>query len=122
MFGQSAFVQSAPAGVQSLASGQTGAEILSTATGANGSLRLDRHVHIVDVTGATANNITLPVGTDLGQEKVILLRTRPGAGNLVVSGTFVGGTTYTFSAANQNATMRWNGAAWAIIAGTGALT
>ena len=64
-------------------------------------------------TGA-GDALTIAVGTQIGQMKEIMHVVDGGSG--VLTGTFVGGTTITFTTVGEAANLLWNGTAWAVLA------
>ena len=64
----------------------------------------------------TANSVlqamTLAVGTVVGQTMHVILKAKTATGTARITATFTGGTTLTFSAVGQRATLIWVGAAW----------
>lgn len=69
----------------------------------------------------TANSVgqamTLAAGTVVGQPLDLVLRAKTSTGTAVVTGTFTGGTTLTFSALGHKARLIWVGAAWTPVPG-----
>lgn len=79
-------------------------------------------------TDTTQINLTQDVDQDMSigagvedQEHSISLLVKSGSGNAVVTGTFTGGTTLTFDAANEVAVLKWLGAAWRPVYNTSTL-
>lgn len=91
-------------------------DIPQTLTGA-GAVNLTTSTTLLVTTGANA--LTLAAGTD-GQIKIITMKTDGGDGTLTPTG-LRGGTTITFSAVGQSATLLYKDSAWLPIALVGAV-
>lgn len=87
-----------------------------TLTGA-GAVNLTTKVTLLVTTGAQA--LTLAAGTD-GQVKIITMKTDGGDGTLTPTG-LRGGTTITFSAVGQSATLIYKDSAWIVLSLVGAV-
>lgn len=58
--------------------------------------------------------MTLAAGGVTGETMHVLFRTKTGAGTVVITATFTGGTTLTMATAGLRATLIWTGAAWTL--------
>lgn len=62
---------------------------------------------------AGAEALTIAAGTQIGQRKKVSHVVDGGSG--VLTGTFVGGTTITFTTVGEFSDLMWNGTAWAVL-------
>jgi hypothetical protein len=86
------------------------------------TIKLDAETYaLVTIVGAGSMSFDLPNGEE-AQEVTLYLNTKGAGANAVVSGTFIGGTTLTFSAAQHYARLKWLGAGWQMLSGTATLT
>lgn len=80
-----------------------------------GAVSLTKLTTLVTVTGGADRAITLAAGT-AGQIKIIILTSKGGAGNAVLTPSVLeGGTTITFDAAGDAVVLVYTGAKWAVV-------
>ena len=83
-----------------------------TGTGAGITLDVSKSLHLL-TTSASAETITVPDGTVVGQQVIIILET-DGGGDVTVSITNkLGYTPPALNDAGENATLVWTGSKWA---------
>lgn len=69
--------------------------------------------YLTKFTSTAANALTIAAGSQIGQRKRISHVVDGGSG--ILTGTFVGGTTITFTTVAEFADLLWTGAAWAVL-------
>ena len=73
------------------------------------------------VNGGSNSAVVLPAGED-AQEVTLFLKTKGGAGSVVVTPSAIaGGTTLTFDTVGELSKLKWLGGSWRVLANTGAL-
>lgn len=98
-------------------------ETITGAAGTTVNVPLDCAVTQLVAAGATANVFAIPDGEVPGQKKALVLITKGGAGNAVVTPANVyGGTIVTLSAVGHGCELLWTGAKWLSLGGTGTLS
>lgn len=96
-------------------------ETVAGASGTTEALSTDAYLSVVTAAGAASNTFSLADGKP-GQRKVVVLQTKGGAGNGVVTPTNLwGGTTVTLSAAGSGVELVFIGAKWLMVGGDGTL-
>lgn len=74
-------------------------------------------LNLVTTAGA-AMSYVLPNGED-GQERTLFFKTKGAGADAIVTGTFAGGTTYTFDTAGEFARLKFMGGSWRTIVNSG---
>jgi hypothetical protein len=102
-----------------------GQNVVSDAvTGTSGgtvALSTDSYISVVTAAGAALNTLSLADGKE-GQRKVVVLKTKGGAGNVAVTPTNVwGGTAVTLDTVGESCELLFAGGKWLMVGGTGAL-
>lgn len=102
-----------------LAATGSGTASAATLTGGAGDHPISGKAETVGLVTTDGGNMDfkLPDGAD-GQERTLFFKTKGSGANAIVTGTFGGGTTATFDAANDLLKVKWIGAAWRTLVAT----